>query len=316
MYVFLVLAGSTHALAANGTEWVRLTPATSPSARAGMAMAYDAAIGKVVLFGGLGPNLTYLADTWTFDGVTWTQLNPPASPPARTAAAMAYDAPTGKLVMFGGFTEAHGYFGDTWIFDSSAGTWTAANPTTSPTAVTAPSLFTDPLTGQVDNYGGFDGMFYQLNTWQWTGTNWLQLHPAATPTARGAAATAFDHVHHNVVLFGGLGDVNPYNTWTWDGVNWTEQSPAAQPPLLYNAGAAYDPGFRLVILFGGGTGGVDQNATWAWTGSNWVEGHPTKSPSPRESMGVVNDQTLGRVILFGGLSGNKFFNDTWQIQPQ
>jgi hypothetical protein len=33
-------------------------------------------------------------------------------------------------------------------------------------------------------FGGFDGRFYQLGTWQWTGRYWMQLHPATSPTAR------------------------------------------------------------------------------------------------------------------------------------
>ena len=46
-------------------------PATSPSARGGSAMAYDAARGRVVLFGGADVDGTPLGDTWTWDGTTW-----------------------------------------------------------------------------------------------------------------------------------------------------------------------------------------------------------------------------------------------------
>jgi hypothetical protein len=60
---------------------LKLTPRVSPTPRSGMAMAYDAVCGKIVLFGGSDSNLSYLGDTWTFDGVTWTKLAPPLSPP-------------------------------------------------------------------------------------------------------------------------------------------------------------------------------------------------------------------------------------------
>ena len=53
-------------------NWVHRTPTTSPSARSGPSMVYDAAIGEVVLFGGY--NSGGLNDTWTYDGSEWTQL--------------------------------------------------------------------------------------------------------------------------------------------------------------------------------------------------------------------------------------------------
>jgi len=296
-------------------EWVQLTPAVSPTPRAGMAMAYDAVSRKIVLFGGLGANRRYFGDTWTFDGETWTKLTPQLSPPARTAAGMTFDAAIKKLVMFGGYTESAGYFNDTWIFDGAIGSWEAANASVSPPAVTAPSVFPDPRNGRADVYGGFDGMFYQLGTWQFDGTTWLQLHPVNSPTARAGAIVAFDYTAQNVVLSQGLADVYAGNTWTWDGVNWTEQSPAQQPPLLYNAAAAFDNGVRVLVAFGGGTGGVPQNGTWAWTGSDWVQGHPTASPSPRDYLGMVNDVALGHVIIFGGETNSTFFGDTWELIP-
>lgn len=47
-------------------NWTRQAPATSPPALSGQPMAYDAATGNVVLFGGVNPNNTFV------DGGTWT----------------------------------------------------------------------------------------------------------------------------------------------------------------------------------------------------------------------------------------------------
>ena len=87
---------------ATALTWTKQHPASHPPARTGAAMAYDAATGTAVLFGG-GSNLGVLGDTWTWDGTTWTQQAPAASPPARAQAAMAYDAATGTAVLFGGY---------------------------------------------------------------------------------------------------------------------------------------------------------------------------------------------------------------------
>jgi Galactose oxidase, central domain len=81
--------------------WTRRSPATVPPPRQAASMAYDAAVGKVVLFGGLGLS-NLLNDTWLWDGRTWIQQKPAVSPPARASAGMAYDAARGKLVLFGG----------------------------------------------------------------------------------------------------------------------------------------------------------------------------------------------------------------------
>ena len=66
-------------------------------------MAYDAATGTVVLFGGYSTGTALLGDTWTWDGTTWTKQAPATSPPARDGASMAYDAATSDIVLFGGF---------------------------------------------------------------------------------------------------------------------------------------------------------------------------------------------------------------------
>jgi hypothetical protein len=320
--VCLVLAAITSTAAAADvrlvprTEWVQLTPTVSPTPRSGMAMEYDMVSGKIVLFGGFGAEGFYLDDTWTFDGVTWTKLAPPVSPPARTAGGMTYDLAIQKLVLFGGFTKSAGYLGDTWLFNGATSSWEETSPSRSPPPVTGPNMFTDPQNGRADVYGGFNGNLFQLDTWQFTGTTWRQLHPPNSPTARAAAIAVFDHVTKNVVLFGGIADVNPYNTWVWDGISWTEQLPAQQPPLLYNAAAAFDSGARTLIVFGGGSGGVDLNDTWAWTGSNWVEGHATASPAPRELAGMANNDTIGSVVMFGGQNGSQFFGDTWELRPR
>jgi hypothetical protein len=53
-------------------------------------MAYDAATGTVVLFGGYTYNGHPLGDTWIWDGTTWTLQTPAVHPTARSGAPMAY----------------------------------------------------------------------------------------------------------------------------------------------------------------------------------------------------------------------------------
>lgn len=56
----------------NGTTWARRETASAPPARIAAAMAYDAARGVTVLFGGAGDSGP-LGDTWEWDGRAWTR---------------------------------------------------------------------------------------------------------------------------------------------------------------------------------------------------------------------------------------------------
>ena len=104
--------------ASSGSDlvWTRQHPAVHPPARYAAAMAYDAATGTAVLFGGT-TNIAHveLGDTWTWDGTTWTQQHPATSPPHRLDASMAYDPATRTVVLFGG-SSSRSTFGDTWTW--------------------------------------------------------------------------------------------------------------------------------------------------------------------------------------------------------
>src|SRR5215813_7535515 len=136
-----VAGGSASAAVAN---WTEQAPATSPSTDIlNAAMAYDAATGTVVLFGGLIHG-TVLRDTWTWNGTTWTKQAPAARPPARYQASMAYDAATGTDVLFGGIGNPHA-LSDTWTWNGT--TWTKQAPATHPSPRRLASMAYDTATG-------------------------------------------------------------------------------------------------------------------------------------------------------------------------
>src|SRR5262249_34827555 len=89
--------------AAAQTQWTRVDIA-APNALADEQLAFDAARGVVVLFGGTAlPNATpYHLAEW--DGAQWTvpPLSGGAQPSGRARAAIAFDSARGRLVVFGG----------------------------------------------------------------------------------------------------------------------------------------------------------------------------------------------------------------------
>ena len=99
-------------------SWTKQSPTARPSARDYASIAYDAATGNVVLFGGHGSGV--LGDTWVWDGSTWTRQHPATRPTPRSEAAMAFDAATGNVVLFSGYA-VHNVPRDTWVWGSSGG---------------------------------------------------------------------------------------------------------------------------------------------------------------------------------------------------
>jgi hypothetical protein len=80
-------SGATWVSSDPSSGWTQLTPAATPGARSGFALAYDDATGQVVLFGGDLAGSTSSAgglagDTWTWDGSDWTEQegSAPSSP--------------------------------------------------------------------------------------------------------------------------------------------------------------------------------------------------------------------------------------------
>jgi hypothetical protein len=123
----------------DGTAWAKQSPAHSPPARYGAAMAYDG--NGVVLFGGYdGTN--DLADTWTWNGSDWTKQDAPG-PSARSRSAMANNPADpqnpNQAVLFGGdeIVNQDGRrigrtLSDTWAWDGATKKWAQQAPVTSP----------------------------------------------------------------------------------------------------------------------------------------------------------------------------------------
>ena len=62
--------------------------------------------------------------------------------------------------------------------------------------------------------------------------DWVQLSPATSPGVRYSAEMAYDSVHGQVVLFGGVNSSSDVfqDTWLWNGTTSTPANPATNPP--------------------------------------------------------------------------------------
>lgn len=250
-----------------GTGWSHLSPTQSPPARYDSVMAYDAALGQIVLFGGgynSHGNQALYGDTWTYNGTTWSQrtkLKP--VPPARRAATMVYDSVRNVVVLFGGVGPT-GDLADTWTFNGTA--WSQQNLTPAPSARDTAMMAFDTVNRNTVLFGGRGSSgAYLADTWIWNGSTWSPQTPATSPAGREAAALANDDNLGPLVLFGGSAGANYFNdTWYWIGSNWLPATPSNAPSFRVEPAMAYDPATKTEMLFGGAYNGTPYNDTWTY----------------------------------------------------
>lgn len=181
-------------------------------------MAYDAATGKIVLFGGYNDNPNHIAftDTWTWNGETWKKL-PHTGPKVGFATQMTFDASTQQLILFGG-SDLNRYSTATWILNGN--TWSVQHPSSKPSARGGTTIDYDPASSQVVLFAGANNNKFLNDTWAWDGSTWTKQSPTTSPPARSAASMVFDSTTSQLIVFGGQqtgGGGNELNdTWTYE----------------------------------------------------------------------------------------------------
>lgn len=279
--------------------WRQLRTATSPSPRAGAAMAYDPETKELILFGGSSdPSPGFdqpLTDTWAFDGTSWHRLHPRNSPIYMPVPALAYDVTTHLLTLlaptpalYNGHSPA-GDFGTFWgraflaRWIWTGDDWSYAPTTPAPNVQTGNVAFvTDPTSGKMLYYSywwltncGICGMHGNpppdptgergALAWTWDGDHFVKQHPKEAPQSASLVVTD-SRVGLVVAVSGG-------RTWGWvrrgaqgrgPGGTWIVMGRAAPSDALAQA-AVYDAALGEVIV----VSGTLSTVTWAWDGTAW-----------------------------------------------
>lgn len=296
---------------ASGLKWSQLKPASSPSLRVYPSVAYDSALGDVILFGG-NTSSGLANDTWEWNGTTWIRLSPAHAPTPRMGALLAYDSGHARLLLFGGWSTAPYLANDLWAFDGSD--WTQLHPATSPT----PRQMN--LYGAYDSgrqrlvvFGGQTSSGLQNDTWEFDGSNWVQIHTPSSPPPVAEGGMAYDAAARQLVLFGGddTGTTTGNfidDTWTYDGSTWSQHDPAGSPAPRVGPLMAYDSSHHRVVMFGGYFGSrnttVQWGDTWTWDGTSWTNVSALPSPPPEFQGGMDYDSAVGGVVLLTGFNGS------------
>ncbi|MGE5183616.1 MAG: hypothetical protein ACM31C_16205, partial [Acidobacteriota bacterium] len=298
----------------DGTDCTLHTPAPVPPGRAGAAMAFDANIGHVIMFGGAeasGGGST-VAETWVWDGTNWTQLAPATSPGNRGGARMAFDSAHKYVLMYGGQPASGTADNHVWAWSGS--NWSDLGTSTGPaTGWDVSSLTFDANVGKIVAWDGTAG-----TTYEWSGSAWTAVAAATPTTTRSYLTMTYDAVRKQVVLFGGgtstgfpgFGISGYADTWVRSGSTaWTQPAAFSEPPARFRAAAVYDPLRRRTVLFGGQGASGALNDTWEWDGRKWTSVAATTPPAPRGSHFLDYDTSARTVRLYGGDDGTSFYTD-------
>ncbi|MCI4350273.1 MAG: PKD domain-containing protein [Thermoplasmata archaeon] len=330
----------TWVFANNSWTNISATLTTAPGPRETPMMAYDAADGYLLLFGGYtgkNPNSTgsyTLNDTWKFTAGAWTNISTFSSsaPSPRFAAAMTYDYTDGYAVLFGGNTLFGPPLNDTWTFHAGAWTNVSATAGTAPAGRDFAAMADDPFDGYALLFGGWNSTSSALynDTWTFAGGHWGALATTVQPVPLRGESLAYDASHHQVILFGGAaaGLGGPFypqaQTWSFAGGVWTDLTAtiASPPPARYLAALTNVSANGSLLMADGCLGQgcanfLDLSDSWLFNASGpvarpWIEVGAVVQPSERATPGMVYDAADHYVLYFGGgWNGGTSTNDTW-----
>lgn len=303
-------------------QWSQLNASEHPSARTGAAMAYDPALGAVVLFGGRSADGDQ-GDTWTFSGGVWTNITGQLSqsPPSRYDALMAFDGADGLLILVGGYTvDSPSVFTNvTWEFNGTA--WSSGPDV--PTSLLpswwsfGPDLAYDNGTGQMILTSGMEpapGSF----VFAFQGGTWTQL-PITDP-CDATDPLAYDSADGYLLSVGGN---DSYSTCIYNGTgNFREVSrTSGLPPYGGWAQVVYDDAADAVVFPLDTVWPVNCtlpsscSQTWAYAGGVWTNltSLSVSRPSIRTAPGLAYDAAAGYVVYFGGGTDSDLYGDTWTL---
>jgi hypothetical protein len=228
---------------------------------------------------------------------------------------MSWDPVGQRTILHGGLTSGPtASNGETWSFDGV--TWTQLSPATTPPNRWGHQLVTDTKRNRIVMFGGRSpSLTANANdTWEWNGSDWQLVIPAASPSTRAFYGAAFDARRGKTVIIGAQSTFVGSETWEYDGVTWQQALTATTLVSRESPSLCYDAGRGVIVLFGGynaASPGTMFGQTWEYDGVDWTQRTTANSPAPRYRASMVYDEARGRVVLHGGF-GAAAFTDTWE----
>ncbi|MBI5949547.1 MAG: hypothetical protein HY875_15515 [Chloroflexi bacterium] len=273
-------------------------------------------------------------ELWAYSpsGNQWTQQIPQGlAPPARANHSAVWDSESQRMLVFGGANgEASDVLGDLWAYDPKQKTWTKLDPPgVKPGPRQSHTAVWDADQQQMLVYGGWafvPGTPNLSELWSYTpGSNsWQLMDPTGDePDGRLRHAAAWDDLHHEMLVFGGLAtktgwsnEVHAYSTH--DNAWISRAQPTVAPPNTNRVSAAWDPLHSQLLVFGGIGECFVKNDLWAYStiSREWKRrglGPNSSRTYIREGGSAVFDESDGSFLLFGGCSGSSPTNEVVRL---
>jgi hypothetical protein len=316
----------TYNLTAN--DWTEMKPATAPSPRRDMLMAYHKAAGVTVMYGGTTGTGGGKSDLWLYNASndTWSKALDSAGL-GTMSNTMVYDDADHLLVVFNDADST------IWTYNITSNSWAMRTPTTKPPVFRGRGMGYDIANGAIVIMGGSSAnanneLILHDEVWAYnmSGDTWRQMErPKELPSPRHSHAMVYDESSGKVVMFGGENSSSSSyqlaDTWTYDlpTNTWTLESPAKSPPARRSHGMVYCMGPNVTVLFGGNTysGHTDFNDTWTYSSATgtWRDMSPSDAPSHQDSPGMAYAESHGVVVLLTGRLETWTYNitaNTWK----
>ncbi len=231
----------------------------------GYSMVNDSINNRILVYGGVGSNGTYLTDLWAYDYqassdiVSWDKIQLSQTPNA--VRNMEMGALGDQIVLFGGTNMQNTPLNETWLLTNGA--WVKGDYTIAPTARTG-MAGTDDKVSKFWIFGGYDNntQFNDLWVFDRNLNGWSQISALNAPPSRAYASLSY--ANGSLWLVGGqdtngtlLNDVWRFNDGVWtEVVNdfvGTAEVPYSHWPISFTKhDATYYPGLNTLVLFGGG----------------------------------------------------------------
>lgn len=301
----------------NWTEVLNRTPAGFPASQ--MSLAYDAADGYLMGYGGYAGNAT-----WKYQNSSWTRIAATGSPPAYNISKIAYDSSLGKVLLFGGAFPVKGVWNNaTWGY--SAGHWAALTGyyLNAPVFIT-PTAPNGTLVAYIPPGRSVSPNSSTLSTiWILQNSTWVS--PAGMPRSPGprcCGQSTYDAADGYFLTFGGViynglySYITLNDTWAFRNGTWTQIHPTVSPPGMYYGSMAYDPVDRYTVFLGGAFGSPYysvRDQTWTYAAGKWNQLSPSRAPDAPIKGCMAWDTADGYLVYWGGINSTGDVNQTWKF---
>ncbi len=310
----VMIFGGTDTCFYDGSDWQCYDPDPYyPPQLFDHAMAFNPENQTTLLYGGSGDSSWPIStETFEWDGNSWTSYELFVTPGLVWKHRLAYMDVLDGIVLYGGSPDHYAHFYlQMWLYRDH--TWTQLHPATTPGCRQSFGMVYDTWRDRLVLFGGITEYDEWLSstvtdeTWEFDGTNWMQMNPSHHPPALEDPSMTFDSCRGVTVLFSGLGELNWHDgTWEYNGLDWTRIEPATtSPSVRYACGFCFDESRCRTIIHGGAKNLMPGfKETWEWDGYDWYEIEPSAVPESFYFVGssMVYDTNRKCSVLYGGRS--------------